>query len=177
MTEQANETSALPQDGTPDPDAVGPSDAVDDRIAQITRERDEYYDRVLRLTAEFDNYRKRIERERRETAERAAASLLEELLPIVDDLERALGAEAGPGAESYRKGVEIIFKQLADLLTRRGVTVMDVLGSDFDPHVHQAVAHEERPGARDGEVIEELRRGYKLGDRLLRPAMVKVAKA
>jgi molecular chaperone GrpE len=177
MTEEANETSALPQDGTPDPDVVEPSDAADDRIAQITRERDEYYDRVLRLTAEFDNYRKRIERERRETAERAAASLFEELLPIVDDLERALGAEAGPGAESYRQGVEIIYKQLADLLTRRGVTVMDVVGNDFDPHVHQAVAHEESPGARDGEVIEELRRGYKLGDRLLRPAMVKVAKA
>jgi molecular chaperone GrpE len=176
MTEEVNETPALPQDGTPDPEA-GPSDAADDRIAQITRERDEYYDRVLRLTAEFDNYRKRIERERRETGERAAASLFEELLPIVDDLERALGAEAGPGAESYRKGVEIIYKQLADLLTRRGVTVMDVLGNDFDPHLHQAVAHEESPGARDGEVIEELRRGYKLGERLLRPAMVKVAKA
>jgi len=176
MTEEVNETPALPQDGTPDPDAR-PSDAADDRMAQITRERDEYYDRVLRLTAEFDNYRKRIERERRETGERAAASLFEELLPIVDDLERALGAEAGPGAESYRKGVEIIYKQLADLLTRRGVTVMDVLGNDFDPHLHQAVAHEESPGARDGEVIEELRRGYKLGERLLRPAMVKVAKA
>jgi molecular chaperone GrpE len=177
MTEEANETSALPQEGSPDPDAAQPDDAVDDRLAQVTRERDEYYDRVLRLTAEFDNYRKRIERERRETGERAAASLLEELLPIVDDLERALGAEAGPGAESYRKGVEIIYKQLVDLLTRRGVTVLDVLGDDFDPHVHQAVAHEPSPGAREGEVIDVMRRGYKLGDRLLRPAMVKVAKA
>ena len=154
MTEEANETPALAQEGTPDPDAATPDDGAVDRLAQITRERDEYYDRVLRLTAEFDNYRKRIERERRETGERAAASLLEELLPIVDDLERALEAEAGPGAESYRQGVEIIYKQLADLLTRRGITVMDVLGADFDPHVHQAVAHEPSPGARDGEVIE-----------------------
>jgi molecular chaperone GrpE len=177
MTEEANETPAPPQEGTSDPETAGPGDGADDGLAQITRERDEYYDRVLRLTAEFDNYRKRIERERRETSERAAASLLEELLPIVDDLERALGAEAGPGAESYRKGVEIIYKQLADLLTRRGVTVMDVVGADFDPHVHQAVAHEPSPDARDGEVLEEMRRGYKLGDRLLRPAMVKVAKA
>ena len=95
----------------------------------------------------------------------------------MDDLERALEAEAGPDAESYRKGVEIIYKQLADLLTRRGVTVLDVLGADFDPHVHQAVAHEPSPGAREGEVIEVMRRGYKLGDRLLRPAMVRVAKA
>ena len=74
-------------------------------------------------------------------------------------------------------GVEIIYKQLADLLTRRGVTVLEVLGTDFDPHLHQAVAYEPSPGAREGEVIEEMRRGYKLGDRLLRPAMVKVAKA
>jgi molecular chaperone GrpE len=177
MTEEANETPALAQEGTPDPDVATPDAETDDRLSQITRERDEYHDRVLRLTAEFDNYRKRIERERRESGERAAASLLEELLPILDDLERALDAEAGPGAEAYRKGVEIIYKQLADLLTRRGVTVMEVLGADFDPHVHQAVAHEASPGARDGEVIEELRRGYKLGERLLRPAMVKVAKA
>ena len=177
MTEQPKETPELPQDGTPDPEAAGQDGAADDPVAQLKRERDEDHDRLLRLTAEFDNYRKRIERERRETSERAAASLLEDLLPIVDDLERALGVDAGPGGEAYRKGVEIIYKQLADLLTRRGVTVMDVLGADFDPHVHQAVAHEPSPGARDGEVIEELRRGYKLGDRLLRPAMVKVAKA
>ena len=177
MTEEVNETPALPQDGTPDPEPPGRATPPTIGSRRSRASGTSYYDRVLRLTAEFDNYRKRIERERRETGERAAASLIEELLPIVDDLERALGAEAGPGAESYRKGVEIIYKQLADLLTRRGVTVMDVLGNDFDPHVHQAVAHEESPGARDGEVIEELRRGYKLGDRLLRPAMVKVAKA
>ena len=176
MTEEVNERPALPQDGTPDPDVTG-QEGEGDQLAQIRRERDEYHDRVLRLTAEFDNYRKRIERERRETSERAAAALLEDLLPIVDDLERALAADAGPGAESYRKGVEIIYKQLADLLTRRGVTVLEVLGTDFDPHLHQAVAYEPSPGARDGEVIEEMRRGYKLGDRLLRPAMVKVAKA
>jgi molecular chaperone GrpE len=177
MTEELKDTPALPQDGTPDSDNALQDATAEDPTAQIRRERDEYYDRLLRLTAEFDNYRKRIERERRETSERATASLLEDLLPIVDDFERALSAEAGPGAESYRKGVEIIYKQLADLLTRRGVTVLDVVGADFDPHVHQAVAHEPSPGARDGEILEEMRRGYKLGDRLLRPAMVKVAKA
>ena len=99
MTEEANETPALPQDGTPDSDAPRRTAPSTTQLAQIKRERDEYYDRVLRMTAEFDNYRKRIERERRETCERAAASLLEDLLPIVDDFERALSAEAGPGAE------------------------------------------------------------------------------
>jgi molecular chaperone GrpE len=177
MTEEINDPPALPQDGTRDPDAATDTGGADDQLAQLTRERDEYYDRVLRLTAEFDNYRKRMDRERRETSERTTASLIEDLLPIVDDLERALGADAGPGAESYRKGVEIIYKQLTEFLTRRGVIPMEVVGVDFDPHVHQAVAYEPSPGAREGEVIEEMRRGYKLGDRLLRPAMVKVAKA
>jgi molecular chaperone GrpE len=176
MTEPANETPALPQEGTPDAEAGDHGAAVVDP-ARLKQERDDYYDRLLRLTAEFDNYRKRVERERRETVERAAVSMIEELLPIVDDFERALGAEAGPDAESYRKGVEIIYKQLADLLTRRGVTAIETQGADFDPYLHQAVAYEPAPGAREGEVIEELRRGYKLGDRLLRPAMVKVAKA
>jgi molecular chaperone GrpE len=177
MTEEINDPPALAQDGTRDPDAATDTGGADDQLAELKRERDEYYDRVLRLTAEFDNYRKRMDRERRDTSERAAASLIEDLLPIVDDLERALAADAGPGAESYRKGVEIIYKQLTEFLTRRGVTVMEVVGLDFDPHVHQAVTYEPNPGAREGEVIEELRRGYKLGDRLLRPAMVKVAKA
>lgn len=148
-----------------------------DPAAQLQQERDEYYDRLLRLTAEFDNYRKRVERERRETSERVLASVVEELLPVVDDFERALGADAGADGEAHRRGVEIIYRQLLDLLTRRGVTPIDALGADFDPHLHQAVVTEERPGARDGEVIEDLRRGYTLGDRLLRPAMVKVAKA
>jgi molecular chaperone GrpE len=176
MTEQANETPALPEEGTPDADAADQATTAADP-ARLRQERDDHYDRLLRLTAEFDNYRKRVERERRETFERAAASIIEDLLPIVDDFERALGADTGPGAEPYKKGVEIIHRQLADLLTRRGVTAIETVGADFDPHLHQAVAYEPAPGAREGEVIEELRRGYKLGDRLLRPAMVKVAKA
>jgi molecular chaperone GrpE len=176
MTEHANETPALPEEGTPDADAADQATTAADP-ARLRQERDDHYDRLLRLTAEFDNYRKRVERERRETFERAAASIIEDLLPIVDDFERALDADAGPGAEPYKKGVEIIHRQLADLLTRRGVTAIETVGADFDPHLHQAVAYEPAPGAREGEVIEELRRGYKLGDRLLRPAMVKVAKA
>jgi molecular chaperone GrpE len=164
---------------TEDASAVGgASEPVDDAsISELKRERDEYYDRLLRITAEFDNYRKRIERERRETIERAAAGLIEELLPIVDDFERALRADAGAETASYRDGVALIVRQIRDLLARRGVTAIEALGADFDPHLHQAVAYEPSPGHREGEVIEELRRGYTLGDRLLRPAMVKVARA
>jgi molecular chaperone GrpE len=145
--------------------------------AQLRQERDDYYDRLLRKTAEFDNYRKRTDRERQQLAEAAAADLLEELLPLVDDMERALKADPGTEAtNAIRKGVELIHKQLLETLRKRGVKPIESLGADFDPHFHMAVAHEPADGRREGEVIEEFRRGYLLGDRLLRPAMVKVAK-
>ena len=144
---------------------------------QLRRERDDYYDRLLRMSAEFDNYRKRTERERRETSERAGTAVLEELLPILDDFERALAADAGQDPSAYREGIAIIHRQLVDLLTRRGVQPIQAVGEDFDPRWHQAVMYEPAPGHREGEVLEELRRGYMLGDRLLRPSMVKVAKA
>ena len=148
-----------------------------DRADELQRERDEFKDLLLRKTAEFDNYRRRTERERQAQAETAAADLLGELLPLVDDLERALQAEAGSeGAEAYRRGVELIHRQLMEILRKRGVKAIEALGADFDPHHHQAVAHEAAAGHREGEVIEEYRRGYTLGDRLLRPSMVKVAK-
>jgi molecular chaperone GrpE len=132
---------------------------------------------LLRKTAEFDNFRKRTERERQTLADAAAADLLKDLLPLVDDLERALKADAGDqGADAYRRGVELIHRQLLDVLRKRGVRPIDAVGAEFDPYYHQAVTHESAEGHREGEVIEEFARGYMLGDRLLRPAMVKVAK-
>ena len=146
-------------------------------LAELQRERDELYDRLLRKTAEFDNYRKRVEKERRERSEWAAADMLTELLTIVDDLERALATDAPPEAEPYRAGVELIHRRLQEVLRKRGATPIESLGEEFDPHLHQAVAYEETPGAREGEIVGEMSKGYKLGERLLRPAMVKVAKA
>jgi molecular chaperone GrpE len=173
-----------PQDAPPqaapvkdDTGGTSPAPSSVDGLDQARRERDDYLDRLLRKTAEFDNYRKRVDRERREMAQYAAGDVLEALLPIVDDIERALQAEAGPEAATYRKGVELIAKQLQDLLARRGVTPIDAVGQAFDPQFHQAMTYESSPGRSEGEVIEEVRRGYMLGDRLLRPAMVKVAKA
>lgn len=158
------------------PDAGGDTLAAAD-TSELQKQRDQYYDMLLRKSAEFDNYRKRVERERQTLADAAAASIIEELLPLVDDLERALKADAGTDAtEAYRKGVELIHRQLLDVLRKRGVRPIEVLGADFDPHYHQAVSHEAAEGRRDNEIIEEFRRGYMLGDRLLRPAMVKVAK-
>ncbi len=182
-----------------------PNSAPD--VAALKQERDDIYDRLLRNTAEFDNYRKRIERERREQADQGITDLLLDLLLIVDDFDLALSVETGDaalaqpkqsegvraspkpsegvraspkpseGAAAYRKGVELIHGKLQDLLRRRGVRPIVALGADFDPNVHQAVVHDLSPDHREGEVIGELRRGYMLGDRLLRAALVKVAKA
>ncbi len=156
-------------------DAPEPVEATDP-ISELQRERDEYYDRWVRTTAEFDNYRKRIERERREQADQTVTELLLELLLIADDFELALTVDAGEGGAAYRKGIELIHTKLHDLLRKYRVRPFDALGADFDPNMHQAVMHESSPDHRDGEVIGELRKGYMMGDRLLRPAMVMVAK-
>jgi molecular chaperone GrpE len=160
--------------------ATRPGDAAtatDDPIAALQQEKDALQDRLLRTAAEFDNFRKRVERERRELSEFAAADVLAELLPIIDNFDRALQTPAGPEAEAFRKGIELIHRQMLDLLRKRGVKPIEALGADFDPNVHEAVMHEASSEHREGEVMQELQRGYTLGDRLLRPAMVKVAKA
>jgi molecular chaperone GrpE len=172
MSDELNDSSeqtAAATENAPNETAVDPR--------ELQRQRDDYYDRLLRKTAEFDNYRRRVERERAQVGEAAASDLIKELLPLVDNLERALKADTGPDAtDAYRRGVELIHQQLLDALRKRGVRPVEALGMDFDPHYHQAVAHEMSEGHREGEVIEEFSRGYMLGDRLLRPAMVKVAK-
>jgi molecular chaperone GrpE len=157
-------------------ETVDAAPALADEIVELRKERDQLHDRLLRQVAEFDNYRKRIERERKDLSEYAAADLLQDVLPILDDFERALQVDA-PESKPYRQGLDIIHRALLEMLRKRGVTAVDAVGTDFDPHIHQAVSYEDAPEKRDGEVIAEFRRGYRLGDRLLRPAMVKVAKA
>ena len=166
--------AAAPEDTTPD-NAGAAESSVDTDALQ--KERDDLYDRLLRKTAEFDNFRKRVERDRKEMIDWAAADVISDLLSIVDDFDRALAADAPPEAQAYKSGLELIQRQLGELLKKRGVSAVEALGADFDPHVHQAVAYEEVEGARDGQVVDVLAKGYKLGEKLLRPALVKVAKA
>ena len=147
----------------------------DEAVTALRAEKDALQDRLLRMAAEFDNYRKRIDRERREQSEAVAESVLLDLLPIVDDLERALQAPATGDADAYRAGVELILRGMQDVLRRRGVTPIDTTDADFDPRVHQAVSQEPSEMHRPGQIIAEFRRGYMLGERLLRAAMVKVA--
>jgi molecular chaperone GrpE len=179
MNEHAHDpqdtTTAAPEASVQD--TGGAVSSTETTLDALQTERDELYDRLLRKTAEFDNYRKRVERDRKDMIEWAAAEVIGELLSIVDDFDRALAADAPPEAHAYKSGLELIQRQLAELLKKRGVTAIDALGADFDPHLHQAVAYEEVAGAREGEVVDVMAKGYKLGDRLLRPALVKVAKA
>jgi molecular chaperone GrpE len=181
----SNETRPDTSDAPSDPESLPPTDPAAESTLppaehpdDIRRERDEYRDLLLRKTAEFDNYRKRTERERGQLAEAAAVDLLTAILPLVDDLERALAADTGDGAvEAYRVGVDLIHRQLVELLRKRGVTPIDTGGQPFDPHFHQAVAHEVSESHAEGAIIDELRRGYMISGRLLRPAMVRVAKS
>ena len=161
---------------TDGPDTPVAAPEASDAGSELQRERDDFKDRWLRKTAEFDNYRKRIERERREQADQAVIDLLQELLLVVDDFDRALTVSGDEGG-AYRKGVELIHAKLQDLLRKQGVKPIDALGADFDPNLHEAVMQESSPGHRDNEVIAVLRKGYTINDRLLRPAAVKVAKA
>src|SRR5918993_5132112 len=165
----------MEDEGAPSATTTDPTPVLADEIVDLRKERDNLQDRLLRQAAEFDNYRKRVERERRDSAQFAAVDFVQDLLPVIDDFERALQIDA-PGAESYRQGLEIIHRGLMDMLRKRGVTPIEAVGTIFDPQVHQAVAYEEAPDRQDGEVMEQFTRGYRLGGKLISPPMGEVAK-
>jgi molecular chaperone GrpE len=141
---------------------------------KLKAERDSLLDRLARQQAEFDNARKRTVREQQEFREYAAADALKSLLPVVDSLDRALQVKSD--AEEFRNGVDLIYKQLQSALAKLSVHPITSKGEPFDPHYHEAIEMVETTEAPDHHVVEELQRGYKYKDRLLRPAMVKVAR-
>ena len=144
-----------------------------DELAAVARERDEYLDRLQRLKAEFDNYRKREARLQSERAHHAAERLVEDLLPVLDDLERALEAAAKHEEAKLEEGVALVHRQLRDTLAKEGLVEIETEGR-FDPHVHEALLSQPSE-ADEGSVIEVVQKGYRLGDRVLRPARVVVA--
>ncbi len=146
----------------------------DGELQKIKAERDSLLDRLARAQAEFENARRRAAKEQQDFRDFATVDAIKSLLPVVDSFERALQAKSDPG--DFRSGVELIYKQLQDVLTKLGVRPIAAKGEVFDPHVHEAIEMVETPDAADHEVLEEWQRGYKFKDRLLRPAMVKVAK-
>jgi molecular chaperone GrpE len=143
------------------------------QLETIARERDEYLDSLQRLKAEFDNYRKRAARDQESLAARAAESLVKELLPILDDLERALEAAEQHEEAQLEEGVRLVHRSLAEALRKQGLEQIETDGR-FDPHVHEALLSQPSE-TEEGSVIDVLQKGYRLGDRVLRPARVVVA--
>jgi molecular chaperone GrpE len=144
-------------------------------LEKLKAERDSLIDRLARLQAEFENARKRTAREQQEFREYAVADALKALLPTLDSFERALQTSASDKSE-FRSGVDLIYKQLQDALVKLGLRPIPSTGEPFDPHLHQAIEMVDTREAEDHHVLEELQRGYKLKERLLRPSMVRVAR-
>jgi molecular chaperone GrpE len=142
---------------------------------KLKTERDGLLERLARLQAEFENARKRTAREQQEFREYAVTDALKALLPTLDSFERALQTSASDKSE-FRGGVELIYKQLQDALAKLGLRPIPAKGEPFDPHLHQAIEMVDTEEAEDHHVLDELQRGYKLKDRLLRPSMVRVAR-
>lgn len=151
--------------------ATGPASEVD----KLRAERDALLDRLARLQAEFDNARKRAAREQQDFREFAAADAIKNILPVLDSFERALKTPAGDTSD-LRSGLELIYRQFQDALQKMGVQPIQSVGKPFDPRVHEAIEMVDTNEAEDHQVLDELQRGYKYKDRLLRPAMVRVAK-
>jgi len=157
-------------------DAVSADNArADADVTKLATDLDDLRQTLLRRQADFDNYRKRIERERSEDSKRTTARLVEALIPIVDGFEHALAAHREAEYENYRKGFELIYKQLMNNLAKLGVERIDPMGQPFDPHQHQAVDRAESTDEPDGTVLQVFQPGYLFGGRVLRPAMVRVA--
>ncbi len=160
-------------------DAVGagPVADVDERIAKLESEKEELRKTLIHRQADFENFRKRVERERHEESRRAIGHFIQQQLPVLDAFERALAAHDDPAYSEYRKGFELIYKQLWDALSKQGLERIEATGKAFDPHMHMAIERVETDEHADGAVMEVLQPGYLFHGRVLRPATVRVAAA
>ena len=185
-TEPSTETLQDEVAEKPDKDTLGKAkekvdqkESLEERLKAAEEKVEANYESLLRVTADFENYKKRIEREMSDVRKFANESLIKELLPIVDNLERALAIEYGKNEDTFegiREGVEMTFKEFMECLQKFGVTPMDSLGKPFDPNFHHAVSQEESEEYPENMVLKELQKGYMLRDRLLRAPMVVVSK-
>ncbi|MGH9774525.1 MAG: nucleotide exchange factor GrpE [Candidatus Acidiferrales bacterium] len=158
--------------GNPDPHDAK---ALAAHAAKLDAELRDLRNTLLRRQADFDNYRKRVERERNEERHRGAELVIEKLLPVLDGFERAIAAHSDPAYDEYRKGVELIERQMLDVLSRQGLERIDAKGKPFDPHLHHAIDRVETEEHPDGTVLEVLQPGFLFHGKVLRPAMVRVA--
>lgn len=156
------------------------TDSADDagsaELEKLQAEVLEHQQRTLRVQADFDNFRRRTQKEKEDLGKYASSKLITELLPVIDNFERALQAsEENPEFESFSKGVNMIFRQLESVLATEGLTAMKSVGEPFNPEYHQAIMQVESDEYEEGIVVEEVQKGYMLKDKVLRPAMVKVS--
>lgn len=150
--------------------------ALETELAQAKTKAEEQYDQLLRLQADFDNYRKRTQKERAELIKYASERLVEELLPVLDNFERASSAaQINPDFAAFSQGVDLIFRQLQTALSKEGLKAMEAVGQPFDPNLHDAVLRVESDEHPENTVVEELQKGYYLKEKVLRPCMVKVS--
>lgn len=157
--------------GGPSGEAAG--SGLETELQKVKAERDTLLDRLARMQAEFENARRRASKEQQDYRDYATMDAIKSLLPVIDSFQRAMQVQSEPG--DFRSGVELIYKQLQDALAKLGVNAIPAKGEPFDPRFHEAIEMVETEDVPDHEVLEELQRGYKLKDRLVRPAMVKVA--
>ncbi|GAB2703672.1 nucleotide exchange factor GrpE [Paenibacillus thermoaerophilus] len=158
-------------------EAQSETDPLQRELDQLRREFEENQQRYLRLQADYDNFRKRTRQEKEDFAKYASQKLMEQLLPVIDNFERAMAAASASGGdyESLAKGVEMIYRQLRQVLEQEGLTPLQTVGQPFDPELHQAVMQVESEEYGEGIVVEEVQKGYRLKDKVIRPAMVKVS--
>lgn len=177
----AGETSAAEGQPAEEPGAQSGAEMAGDesRSEELERLKAELADqqqRTLRTQADFDNFRRRTQKEKEELAKYASSKLITELLPVIDNFERALDAAGiSPEVESFSKGVSMIFRQLEGVLNAEGLEAMNCVGQPFNPEFHQAIMQVESEEHEEGIVVEEVQKGYMLKDKVLRPAMVKVS--
>jgi molecular chaperone GrpE len=167
------ETDLAAEGEVVEPEAASAAPAGDPRSA-VERERDEYLEHYRRVAAEFDNYKKRMAREHEATVQRASARIVGALLPVLDDLERAVAAFEAHDKEHVEEGVRLVHRALRTLLEKEGLIEIDPLGEAFDPHLHEALL-QQPSDAPPGSVVEVLQKGFQLHDRVIRPARVVVA--
>jgi len=167
---------------TPEPETVfeisdPPSSGALDEIGKLIAEKQELLNTLLRRQADFDNYRKRVERERQQERHRGVELLIENLLPVLDAFDRALAGQGDSAGAEYRKGFDLIRRQLGDILAKQGLTRIQSVGQPFDPNFHHAIESVPTDEHADGTVMDEMQPGYLFHERVLRPAMVRVATA
>ena len=168
LVEDAAETTPSPETETAE------AAPVEDKAAALEAELKEKSDRILRLQADFENFRRRTAKEKEELAAVITQNLLTDLLPLLDNFERAMAVEQSDG-EAFQKGVEMIFTQLREVMEKHGLENIEAEGAPFDPNVHQAVMRVENPDVEDGTITQVLQKGYQAKGRVIRPAMVQVA--